>query len=370
MTSAKDLVVSLGTNNALALYKFSKNELKFRGFIPTAWYPYVSDIPALTAAQTGTAWALPERLIITDTKGVAVGSYVIPKGNTSGLNTHSFEGSVSLVEIPTAAEYSQFNKQVADNNGWSTRDLTEYVPLPFQAAQSIKHVIYVIKENRTYDQILGDDPRGNGDSTLVQYGAQVTPNQHAISDNFVLFDNFYDSGVLSADGHEWTDQAIAPDYIEKQFTDFNRSYPYNGGDSMVYAPTGFVWLDALNNGQSVRIYGEYAPQFNGPSQEFGNWTSWYNDSLILEGKATGALHAPLGTFQAYADVPSAEKHLNPDFPNFNTGIPDQYRLDIFERFQQVCKEWQPAQSDCDDIVHRSHKRRRRGRPDSSRASCR
>ena len=142
-------------------------------------------------------------------------------------------------------------------------------------------------------------------------------------------DNFYDSGVLSADGHQWTDQAIAPDYIEKQFTDFNRSYPYNGGDSMVYSPTGFIWMDALNNGKSVRIYGEYAPSFTGPSAQFGTWTSWYNDSLILEGKAKGTLHAALGTFQSVADVPSVEKYLNPDFPNFNTGIPDQYRLDIF-----------------------------------------
>jgi YVTN family beta-propeller protein len=330
MTSANDLVVSLGANNALAVYKFRKSGLEFSGFIPTAWYPsYVSDVPALTAVQAGTAADLPERLIVTNTKGVAVGSNVVPEGNPSGLNTHSFVGSVSIVSIPTSAEYGQFDKQVADNNGWTTRDLNEYEPLPFQAAQPIKHVIYVIKENRTYDQILGDDSRGNGDPSLVQYGAQVTPNQHAIADNFVLFDNFYDSGVLSADGHQWTDQAIAPDYIEKQFTDFDRSYPYNGGDSMVYAPTGFIWLDALNHGKSIRMYGEYAPQFNGPSQEFGNWTSWYNDSLILEGKATGTLHAPLGTFQAYADVPSVEEHLNPDFPNFNTGIPDQYRLDIF-----------------------------------------
>ena len=330
MTATNDLVVSLGANNALAVYKFSKNHSVFKGFIPTAWYPsYVSDLPALTASQTGTGSALPERLIVANTKGVAVGSNVVPEGTPSGLNTHSYVGSVSIVTLPTAAEYKQFDAQVAKNNGWSTRELTEYAPLPFQAGQPIKHVIYVIKENRTYDQILGDDTRGNGDPTLVQFGAQVTPNQHALADNFVLFDNFYDSGVLSADGHQWTDQANAPDYIEKQFTDFNRSYPYNGGDSMVYSPTGFIWLDALNNGKSVRIYGEYAPNFNGPSEEFGNWTSWYNDSLILEGKRIGTLHAPLGTFQAVADVPSVEEHINPDFPNFNTDIPDQYRLDIF-----------------------------------------
>lgn len=330
LTSTNDLAVSLGANNALAIYKFTKTQLKLKGFIPTAWYPsYVADVPAQTAAQSGTGSDLPERLIVANTKGVAAGSNVLPAGTPSGLNTHSFVGSVSIIATPTAAEYKQFATEVADNNGWSTRTLTEYAPLPFQAAQPIKHVIYVIKENRTYDQILGDDPRGNGDPTLVQFGKQVTPNQHALADDFVLFDNFYDSGVLSADGHQWTDQAIAPDYIEKQFTDFNRSYPFNGGDSLVYAPTGFIWMDAMKNGKSTRIYGEYAPGFNGPNAQFGSWTSWYNDSLILEGKTKGTLHAPLGTFQTVADVPSVEQHLNPDFPNFNTSIPDQYRLDIF-----------------------------------------
>ncbi len=329
MTANNQLAVSLGANNALALYKVTNTQATFQGFIPTAWYPsYVSYIPAQTAQQTGAA-SLPERLIVANSKGVAVGSNVPPFGTPPGLNTHSYVGSVSIVPVPTAAQFKDFDKQVASNNGWSTRGLTEYTPLPFQASQPIQHVIYVIKENRTYDQILGDDPRGNGDPTLVQFGAQVTPNQHALADNYVLFDNFYDSGVLSADGHQWTDQAIAPDYIEKQFSDFNRSYPYNGGDSLVYSPTGFIWMDALNNGKSVRIYGEYAPNFNGPSSQYGNWNSWYNDSLILEGKKTGALHAAIGTFRAVADVPSVEDHLNPDFPNFNTGIPDQYRLDIF-----------------------------------------
>ena len=88
MTSANDLVVSLGANNALALYKFTKSQFKFKGFIPTAWYPsYVSDVPALTAKEAGTASDLPESLIVTNTKGVAVGSNVVPEGNPSGLNT-------------------------------------------------------------------------------------------------------------------------------------------------------------------------------------------------------------------------------------------------------------------------------------------
>jgi hypothetical protein len=88
-------------------------------------------------------------------------------------------------------------------------------------------------------------------------------------------------------------------------------------------------MDALAHGLSVRIYGEFVPRFDGPTQQFGSWTSWYNDSQILEGKKTGTLHVPVGAFQAVADVPSVQAHVNPDFPNFNTAIPDQYRLDIF-----------------------------------------
>jgi len=164
----------------------------------------------------------------------------------------------------------------------------------------------------------------------LQFGLRVTPNQHSLAEQFGLFDNFYDSGVLSADGHQWATQAFAPDYIEKQFTDFNRSYPFNGGDSLVYSPTGFLWMNAAAHGKTVRIYGEYAPSFVGPAgQPFGTWTDWYNDSLILEGKHTGALHVPVGTFKAVADVPSVQQFINPAFPNFNTGIPDQYRLDVF-----------------------------------------
>jgi YVTN family beta-propeller protein len=334
MTSRNELVVTLGANNAAAFYQWADGHLKFEGFVPTGWYPAsVATASAQTAQQTG-ATSLPERVIVVNAKGTAVGSSVPDAGSSRGKNTHTFVGSVSIVPLPTAAEFTEYDIQVSANNGWDQRETGTQRPLPLRDTRPIKHVFYVIKENRTYDQVLGDDPRGNGDSSLVQFGDTVTPNQHALADNFVLFDNFYDSGALSADGHQWTDQAFAPDYIEKQFTDFNRSYPYNGGDSLAYSPTGFIWMDALAHGLSVRMYGEFAPRFVGPSQEFGSWTSWYNDSLILEGTKTGALHVPVGLFQAVADVPSVEKYINPDFPNFNMAIPDQYRIDIFlQEFQ-------------------------------------
>src|SRR2546421_813830 len=253
LTSRNELAVSLGANNAIALYRCGQDrDLVFEGFVPTAWYPsYVTVADAQTAEQSGTGSSLPERLIVANTKGTAVGSAVPNTGNPSGKNTHSFVGSVSIVPLPNASGFATYHAQVAANNGWN-RPAETNRPLVFGEHHPIKHVIYVIKENRTYDQVLGDVPLGNGDPSLVQFGAQVSPNHHALADQYVLFDNFYDSGVLSADGHQWADQAIAPDYIEKQFTDFNRSYPYNGGDSLVYAPTGFLWTDALDR-KSTRL---------------------------------------------------------------------------------------------------------------------
>ena len=343
MTSRNELMVSLGANNAVAAFQWTgfTEPLTFKGFVPTAWYPASLGIAAAQPATENSS-AIPERIIVANEKGVAVGSnvYDMTTGpdkatNKTGKNTHAYGGSVSIINLPDADQFKGYADQVAQNNGWNPTDGATYVPRLFSQPSPIQHVIYVIKENRTYDQILGDDPRGNGDPSMNQFDTSVTPNQHALADTFALFDNFYDSGVLSADGHQWTDQAFAPDYIEKAFTDFNRSYPYNGGDSLVYTPTGFLWQDALKNGKSVRIYGEYAYRFNGPNQQYGNWTSWYNDSMILEGRKAGTLHVPLGRFQAVSDVPSVDRLLNRNFPPFDTEIPDQYRLDIFLRDFQV-----------------------------------
>jgi hypothetical protein len=111
-----------------------------------------------------------------------------------------------------------------------------------------KHGFYIIQENRTYDQVFGALPQGNGDPNLVQFDRPVTPNQHAIAEQFVLFDNLYDSGANSADGHQWLTQAFVPDYLEKSFGGFTRTYPFNGGDALAYARSGFLWDNAIRHG--------------------------------------------------------------------------------------------------------------------------
>jgi hypothetical protein len=192
-------------------------------------------------------------------------------------------------------------------------------------------VFYIIKENRTYDQVLGDDARGNGDASLTTFGAQITPNQHQLVKRFPLMDNFYASGDLSADGHQWDMQANVPDYLEKAFGGFVRSYPYNGGDALAYEKTGFLWGNALARHRSVVDFGEYVPTFDGPREKFGTWTDWYQDYRKMTGQQDGDLHAPVGTFQAHADVPQLDPLLAREYPNFDMNIPDQYREALFER---------------------------------------
>jgi hypothetical protein len=119
-------------------------------------------------------------------------------GTPGGKNTHTYRGSVSIVSLPEPSELAAYSAQVAENNGWNHRSDPPDQPQPFTAKHPIEHVIYVIKENRTYDQVLADDPRGNRDVSLLQFGAMVTPNQHAPAQQFALFDNFYDSGCACA----------------------------------------------------------------------------------------------------------------------------------------------------------------------------
>ena len=133
------------------------------------------------------------------------------------------------------------------------------VPVPERHGEPsvFEHVIYVIKENRTYDQVFGDMKEGNGDATLCIFGEEVTPNHHKLAREFVLLDNFYCSGVLSADGHSWANAAYATDYLEKQFGQFTRSYPYEGSDPLAFPTSGFLWDNALRHKKTFRNYGEF-----------------------------------------------------------------------------------------------------------------
>jgi len=334
------LAVSLGRDNAVALYGYhgAHTAATFEGLIPTGWYP-------------GTLqWdhAL-NRLVVTSIKGVGSRGpeSTIDQGPgthpATGHNTYDETGTVSLVSAPSRETIAKLTRQVFANNQWNGLAARNQsgngkvapvaVPLHLGDPSKIKHVFLIVKENRTYDQVLGDIGRGNSDPSLTQFGQKVTPNHHALSTRFPLVDNLYGGGTLSADGHNWLTQAFVNDYIEREFGNFTRSYPAAGGDALAYAKSGFLWDDALRHGLSVRSWGEYANYFqaaNG-SQPTGTWAQWYHDSQILEGKASGKLHVPVGYYQSHSDIPSLERNLDHRYPNFQLQIPDQYRADLFQR---------------------------------------
>jgi hypothetical protein len=286
---------------------------------------------------------------------------------------HSNQGSASLIDTDDLRQLGKYTRQVFANNGWDElRDDRAYVrgddgrswrtarsrhvkpvPLPQRLGDPsvFEHVFYIIKENRTYDQVFGALPQGNGDPSLVQFGRDVTPNQHALAERYVLFDNLYDSGSNSADGHQWVTQAFVPDYIEKAFGGFTRTYPFNGGDALAYARSGFLWDNALRHGRSVRVYGEYINGLRADGVEMGpwdgtflghgvtpppgTWTDFYRDAQLLASGRDAEMHVQL---EAHSDIPSLQSILNPKYPPYHMVIPDQYRVEVFLReFRQYVR---------------------------------
>jgi YVTN family beta-propeller protein len=332
------LVVSLGRNNALAVYEYrgGRHAAAFDGLIPTAWYP-------------GTLhWdATLDRLIVANQAGVGSlgkdGTISEGPGTTpaTGRQVYADVGTVGIVATPTRQEIAKYTAQVFSNNQWnglkdrnkkgSKHAAPVAVPLRTGDPSKIKHVFMIVKENRTYDQVLGDDPRGNGNPSYAQFGQNVTPNTHALAEQFPLIDNLYSDGTNSAVGHTWLDAGFVNDYLERSYANYIRDY--GQPDAMVYPKSGFLWDNAQAHGLSAHVWGEYAEFWNGPNKTAcpGTWADWYKDSQILEGKATGTPHVPVGYCQTTADVPSLDKILSRDFPNFQTNITDQYRADLFQR---------------------------------------
>lgn len=332
------LLVSLGRNNAVGIYTYrdARTPVEFSGVAPTGWYP-------------GTVtWDAPlKRVVIANTKGVgALGAdRTVSQGPgtqpATGHQVYADLGSVQTVAIPTPDQIRTYTRQVFANNQWNGLDARNRtgsataapvaVPTRIGDPSPIKHVFVIVRENRTYDQVLGDEPRGNGRPAYAQFGAKVTPNVHALVQRFPLLDNVYSNGTNSATGHTWMDAAFVNDYLERSYANYVRNY--GQPDALVYPKSGFLWDNALRHGLDARVWGEYAEYFTGPDgrQSQGTWSQWYKDSQILQGSATGPLHAPVGYFQTKADVPSLDRILSRDFPNFQTQIPDQYRADIFLR---------------------------------------
>jgi hypothetical protein len=177
--------------------------------------------------------------------------------------------------------------------------------------------VYIIKENKTYDQVYGDVPQGRGEPKLCIFGDSVTPNQHRLVNTFSLLDNYYASGKSSAEGHQWANAGTVSDYIEKSVRAWFRSYPHRQEDALVYSKTGYIWNNALDHGKKVRIYGEACLTHY---DEKLKWIDIYNAYIK---------HQDLG-FKNTSTIARIRPIISPNYPdNDNLDITDQWRADIF-----------------------------------------
>ncbi len=329
------LYVANGMDNAIAVIKLGanvatngKDETLVQGFIPTEAYPgglTVDRDNLYICNLEGEGARMNSNQISSQASNTAKKLRDIPE--TEAFNSHHQEATVTIVEIPDGPTLRDYTDRVKKLGLYFRTELSRQLPRKNVAAKPVperigepsvfKHVIYIIKENRTYDQVLGDMPQGNGSKQLCIYGDSVTPNQHQLARDYVLLDNYYASGKSSAEGHQWTDAGMVSDYVEKNVRAWFRSYPHVQTDALVYNTNGFIWNNALDHGKSVRIYGEAAtPVFD---EKLG-WKQIYQ--LYTQGKPF--------VFNNYTTIARVRPILAKDYPGYDTHvINDQIRADAF-----------------------------------------
>jgi YVTN family beta-propeller protein len=278
----KQLYVACSDANAVAVADISEDATHVRGFIPVGWYP------------TGVTGLPDGRIAVLNGKGLK--SYPNPKGPSPlkrpdpphlGIRSDEYvgkmqTGSVALIAAPDDAKMYEYSQAVFSNSPYKDSKLDEPAPA---ILSKIKHVIYIVKENRTYDPMLGDMKEGNGDPSLVLFGEKITPNQHKLARQFVLLDNFYVSADVSADGHNWSTAAIASDYVQKfwpnSYAARRKHYDYEGGEPAAGPPAGYIWSNAKMAGISMRNYGYFVNLRDKPDEE-GNQVESVRDPVLAQ----------------------------------------------------------------------------------------
>jgi YVTN family beta-propeller protein len=338
------IAVDPGKHTAyVALY--NANSIAVVNLVKGAANPVVGMIPVGYAPASVVLDKANNTFIVANDKGIGTRYSFECDHGVCGYNTHQDNGTVSIVPVPSTATLATMTNQVFENNHWDLAQniqsasggspKTKPVALPKKIGDPslIKHVFLIIRENRTYDQILGDVAAGDGDPSLAVFGGKDTPNAHKLVKRFPLFDNFYDPSRQSADGHQWITEGMAPYADDIQSPDWNRSYPGgNAGDALAYHNKGFVFSEAAAAGLPVKIYGEYVEndtflQPNGSTSE-PSWRDFYNDALAFEAGQEKTLYYQ-NTVQAESSVPAVYQHLIKNFPQFDLGIPDQFRVDLW-----------------------------------------
>jgi len=328
------LYVANGLDNAVAVVALGAGSARggpagpsvVRGFIPTEAYPgglaltgnilCVANLEGegarASSAAIRAAGGTPDALV---------------RQGAPAYNAHHQLATVSLIALPSAARLAAYSEQVQQLALSFRQALARARPRPGVAPQPMparigepsvfQHVVYIIKENRTYDQVLGDVPSGRGAPALCVFGDSITPNQHALAREFALLDNYHASGKSSAEGHQWTDAGQVSDYVEKSVRAWFRSYPHVQEDALVYSAPGFIWNHAADHGRSVRIYGEACkPHYAGTP----TWNDFYQQHL--------AGRPPV--FTNTSTIARVRPLLSPRYPGSDDlRIPDQVRADAF-----------------------------------------
>jgi YVTN family beta-propeller protein len=331
------LYVACAGINAVGVIHVKGLHPHIAGFIPTGWYP--DDVVASpngkyiavsTLLGVGTGWNSPNLLAREKRDGMK------PELNIHRRYVHADRGTVHIIPVPDEDELNRYTLAVAESNHMGLPGgLLSYgaalsqanpnaaprpVPAHLGERSTIDHVVYIIKENRSYDQYFGSLGKGNGDPSLNMYQDDVIPNQRKLAREFVLLDNFFANGGNSADGHQWLTQAAETDYA--YWPGYNgRSYPKNGDDPLAFAGSGFLWDHLAAHHKTFADFGEYVGEMGGKNGTLR--------AKLLDDYKKGSEFA--GTFHTKAPIARLNQFLIPDFPSYGLKVPDVARARIFLR---------------------------------------
>ncbi|MFI6646907.1 phosphoesterase [Streptomyces sp. NPDC050529] len=319
LTEDGHLLVTLGRANAVAVYRYTSPQepVSYVGLLPTDYFP----------AEIAT---VGDQVLVSHTRGIDARRPTTGAGHA----THDTTSSLTRFTLPDDKAIKAETAKVFKQNGWTHgsvefakgRSKAKPVPVPARLGDpsTIKHVFMIVKENRTYDQVLGDIPEGNGDPSLTQFGENVTPNQHALAKQFGLYDNTYDIGTNSAEGHNWLMQADNPEYTESSAGEYLRSYDTED-DALGHQRTGFIWTGAQAAGKSVRDFGEFQQFLTKPAG--ATWQNLYCDSKNMAATGQDTAYPLISS----SPIPSLNDVSVHGFPKFDTSVPDVYRYGIWKQ---------------------------------------
>ena len=311
----KRLYAACAGTNAIAVLQMAGRPAGAKwtvaGSVPTGWFP-----SSVTVMDDGS-------LRVVSVKGT--GNTANDKGS---FNSTQFEGSLVRIPALSSGQLTAATREVIAANSPKLEPAGGVSNL---VSLGIQHVLLIVKENRTYDQVLGDLSQANGDPKLTMFGRAVTPNHHALAEKYVILDNFHTGGAISFDGHAWLMQSFVSDYTERAFAASPRGYAWNMADALTVAPTGFFWQGAPKT-PTVRIYGEFClparwdattrSVIDMNESDSLTWTDYWK--LYREGKLQDIIASRSG-------VPALQKLIDERYPFNDTNITDQIRADEYLR---------------------------------------